>query len=434
MEYDIQDISPVQKKIVFKVQSEEVNGALSTAVALYKTRYEIKGFRKGRAPASVIESKFKKQLYTEATTDLINYQINEAINSLGLAPLSRIEVEAKELVRDQDFEYSISFEVAPEFELPEYKGLVVEEEAVEVDEARIREVENRILDNAATITPIEDVREPRDGEIVTVSFGTYKDGELFDGVKAENFDLVLGQKQALEEFEDLVKGLKPGESGEREIAFPKDFINTNMAGQTLTIKAKLHAIKQKDIPKLTDELAKRVAGFDSVATMREAIKASFLSSQKQLVRGKSQSELLDRLLKDLDYPLPPSMVEDRLQRLIEDQAFKLERQGRSLESLGKSLEELRAEFRPRAEQAVKQELFLLAVAKKEGLEVDPKEVEAALRQVAMQAKQDVLFIRQFYEQNNMIVPLKDRLLADKAMEAIYQQVEIREVPAAEAGA
>lgn len=429
MEYKVEELSPVKRKINIQVPVEEVNAALSAAVALYRHRYEIKGFRRGKAPSSVVEGKYRSQIYPEATTDLVNYQINEALGGLGIMPLSRIDVDAKELVRDQEFNYSVEFEVAPDFALPEYDGLAVDVEKAEVKDEEVKEVEKRILVNAATVKPIEVVRSATDGDIVVVTFGAYKDGEIYQGIQAENFELTLGEKQALPEFEDMIKTLKTGEQGECEIAFPEDFINPAMAGQNLTMRATLHSIKERILPELTDEVAKRAGGFESVEKMREAISKSYLQSREQLNKANAQKKLLDQMLAQIEFPLPPSMVENRIDRLLADLEQKLDRQGKSLGALGKSMEELREGHRPQAEEAVRGEILLLAIAKKENLEVKPEEIDVALTQVARQHGQDLLSVKQYYEENNLIFPLKDRLLADKAIELVYARAAKTEVAA-----
>lgn len=430
MQYDVQDISPVERKITVKVPAEEANAAILATIALYKTKYDVKGFRKGKAPGNVIEAKFRAQIYNEATTDLINYQINEILNELKLTPMSRINVDAKELERDTDFEYMLGFEIAPQFDLPTYVGLAVDEEKAQVGDEEVAEVERRILDSQAQAKVLEEVREPRDGEIVTVSFGAYRGGELVSGIKAENFDLTLGQGQALAEFEELIKTLKTGEGGEKDITFPADFINTELAGQTVTMKVKLHAIKAKHLPEMTDEVAKK-AGFADVAAMREAIRQSYMENRKQLHKSEAQKKLLDSLVSKLDFPLPPSLVEDRIDRLVQDLENRLDRKGKNLMSLGKTVEQLRAEFKPEAEQSARAELLLLAVAEREKLAVSSQEIDATLHRLAMQSRQDFMELKRYYEEHNLVVPLKDRLLMDKAMEYIYGNAERTEVePAA----
>jgi len=426
MKYDVQDISPVERKISVTVPAEEANAAILTTIALYKTKYDVKGFRKGKAPASVIEGKFRGQIYNEATTDLINYHINDILNQLKLTPMSRINVDAGLLARDEEFTYTLGFEIAPQFDLPTYIGLDVDEERVEVKDEEVAEVERRILDNQAKPKVISDVREPKDGEIVTVSFGAYRDGEVISGIKAENFELTLGEGQALPEFEELIKTLTTGQSGEKDITFPADFINTELAGQTVTMKITLHAVKVKELPEMGDDVAKK-AGFENVEKMREAIRQSYQESRKQLHKSAAQKKLLDGLVKLLDFPLPPSLVEDRIDRLIKDLEYRLDRKGKNLLSLGKTMEQLREEYRVEAEQSARAELLLLAVADKEGLSVNPQELDAALNRLAMQTRQDFMELKRYYEENNLVVALKDRLLMDKAMEFIYSKAQRREI-------
>ncbi|MDQ7834559.1 MAG: trigger factor [Humidesulfovibrio sp.] len=431
MDYKVEELSPVTRKINVTVPAEEVNAALAAGVALYRHRYEIKGFRRGKAPSSVVESKFRSQIYAEATTDLINYQINEILSTLKLMPLSRLDVDSKDLVRDEEYNYTISFEVAPDFDLPNYEGLKVDVEKAEVKDEEVREVEQRVLENAATVRPITEVRPATDGDIVIITFGAYKDDKIFQGIQAENFELQLGQKQALPEFEAMLKTLKTGEKGECEVVFPEDFINPAMAGETLTMRATLHAIKEKIMPELTDEVAKKAGGFESVEKMREAIVQSYMQSRQQLNKSVAQKKLLDQLLAQVSFDLPPSLVENRIDRLLADLEHRLDKQGKSLESLKKTPEELRESVRAQAEEAARGEILLLAVAKKENFEVTSEEIDAALTQVAMQNRQDLLSVKQYYEENNLIFPLKDRLLADKSIEYIYTRAEKNEVEASE---
>lgn len=430
MEYNIEVVSPVERKITITVPAEEVNAALGATIALFKRGHQIKGFRQGKAPASVIESTFRKQIYGEATTDMINLHINQIVGEAGLQPLSSINSDAREVVRDEDFVYSLTFETAPDIELPEYKGLKVEEEEAVVDEAEVAKIEERILQQNSKVETLEDVRPAEDGEIAVVSFGTFDaDGNVVEGIKAESFDLVVGEGQALPEFEELVKTLAPGQSGEKEVVFPDDFINTALAGQTVTMKAKVHSVKKRIVPEMTDEVAK-TAGFDTAEALQTAIRESYLGQTTQLNKGKAQKELIDRLVAELDFPLPPTMLQDRVSRLVEDLEMRLDKQGKSFASLGKTEDQLREEYLPMAEESCRSELLLLAVAKHEALDVTPQEIDMAINQYAMQTGQPFHNLKQYYEEKGLIVPLRDRLVADKAMDFIYANAEVSMVPAA----
>ncbi|WP_432736079.1 trigger factor [Maridesulfovibrio sp. FT414] len=427
MDFNIVEISPVEREIKVSVPAEEVGAALDATVALYKVQTPMKGFRKGKVPASVVQSKYKKQIISEATTDLINYQINEIFNEQSFVPVSKIDVDAKELVRGEDFSYVIKFEVVPEYETPVYLGLTVEEERAEVADKELEEVETRLLQSMAKIAPIEDDRPAKDGELASVTFSAEVDGEPVPGIQADNFDLPIGEGHSLKEFEDFVKTLKAGESGSTDITFPEDFINTDLAGKTATMKVTVHAVKERKMPELTDDIVKKAGGFESVEKMREVIKQSYTANRKQLCKSAAQTKLIKDIVKDLDFPLPPSLLNDRLDRMVQDVISRTERSGRSFESLGKSIDELREEQRPMAEESVRTEIFLLTVAKREEISVEPQEVERALYQIAQQTRQDFSSVKSYYEEHNLIVPLKDRLLADKAAEFIYENADVTEI-------
>ncbi|MGM0611472.1 MAG: trigger factor [Thermodesulfobacteriota bacterium] len=429
MEYQVEDISSVKKKVRVQVPEEEGRAALAATVALYRKDVDIKGFRKGKVPSSVVEGKFKKQIFNEATTDLINTHINEIINELEVAPMSRIDVDAKELVRGEPFEYSFSFEVTPEFELPEYKGLSAEEKDVQVVEEEVNEVIDRVRENMAEYIIVDECRKPKMGEAVVVDFQAFKDGEPIDGVKADNFQMTLGEGNALPEFEELVLDLEQDQTAEKEITLPEDFLNPELAGQKVLMKVSLKSIKEKKLPEADDELAQKAGGGETLEAMRELIEQSYVTSRKELNKSEAQKKLLDELKAKVDFELPESAVRGFLDQKLQELQSSLEKKGKSLQSTGKTLEEWEAEFRPEAEDNAKAQLFLLAVAKNEALAVDQSEIDAMIQRMAQRSGQNAQELRDFYEKNNLMFALKDRILADKAMELIYENASVTLLPA-----
>ncbi len=432
MEYNVEDISPVKKKITVNVPAEEVNASLSATTALYRQQVDIKGFRKGKVPSSVIEGKFKKQIYSEASQELINLHINQIMSEINLEPVSGIEVDAGEMVRGKDFNYSISFEVAPEIDLPEYNGIEIQEEEVQVNEEEVRKVIDHIRNQLAEYEIVDEDRPPRDGESAIIDFAAYQDDKPVEGARAENFQINLGEGQALEDFENLVKSLKPGEKGEGPVIMPDDFLNPELAGKEINMKVTLHSVKQKVLPELDDELAKKAGAFESADQMKETIEKSYIGSRKQLHKSAAQKKALDALKDQLEYELPPALVNFRIEQKIAELRQSLESKGKSFESLGKTREELQEEFREEAEDLVKSQLFLLAVARKEELTVTQQEMDAYLQSMAKSSKQSYQELKNFYEQNNLMFVLRDALLADKAMEHIYSRARITKIPPAEA--
>lgn len=428
MEYNVENISPVKRHVKIEVPAEEVHAALAATAALYRKDADIKGFRKGKVPSSVIESRFKKQIYNEATTELINLHINQIISELKVNPLSGIEVDADQMVRGKDFNYSISFEVAPQFELPDYEGIIIEEEDVEVNPDEVQLVLERIRKNLAELVPVDEDRTPEDGESVVIDFEAFKDGKPVEGVKVDNFQLTLGEGSALESFEKLVKKLTPGQTDEAEITLPQDFLNKELAGENVLMKITLHSIKGKKLPNIDDELAQKAGGFESIDKLKEVIEKSYIGSRKQLNKSSAQKKALDKLKEKVQFELPESLVQGRIEQKISELKSKTERKGKSFESLGKNREELEEMFKAEAEELVKSQLFLLAVADREELIVDPKEVDDYIQNMANSSGQDFEKLKNFYEQNNLIFALKDSILADKAMDRIYEKAEVKIIP------
>jgi len=432
MEYKVEELSPVKRKVAVEVSVEEVHAALAATVALYRKGADIKGFRKGKVPSTVVEAKYRKQIYGEATTDLINYHINDILGEMKLSPLSRIDVDAKEMERDENFSYSFSFEIAPSFDLPEYKGLAVEEEDVVVDPQQVEDVIERIRQNMAKTVIIKEERPAATGDIAVIDFQAFQDGAAMEGIAANKFELPLGEGNSLPEFEDIVIGMTPGETKESELTFPADFINDKLAGQTVSMQVTLHAIKARNLPEVDDDFADQAGGYSSVQDLKDAIEKSYVSTRKQLVKGDAQKKLLDGIKAEVSFELPQSIVEEQIDKQIVELQGKLERQGKSLDSLGRTPAELREENRAQAEDVVKSSLVLLAIASAENLTVDPQEVDLVLQKMAASTGQDFHSIKDYYEQHNLMIPLKDRVLADKAMELIYENATVTTVPPAAA--
>ena len=429
MQYVTEDLSPVKKKITVTVPAEEVDAALSTTIAMYRTSISLDGFRKGKVPASIIERRFRTEVYKEATTDLVNVHINEIIGEGAFTPVSRIDFDGGELERDKEFVYSISFDVMPEFDLPAYEGFEAEQEESEVDENEISAVVERVRSNMGEIVTVGEARAPEDGEIAVVDFEAFdENGAPISGVKADNFQLTLGEGQTLPDFEALLKGMKPGEEKEGPVSFPEDFFNPEFAGRTVNMKATLHAVKEKRLPELDDAFAQKAGGFENMEKLRDSVRESYVKSRGDLNKSAAQKQLLDQLLKLVDFPVPESMLENHIGMLIGDIQDRLERQGKNLASLGKTEAQLRDEVKPEAEMRARSQIFLITVARKKDLKVSEEEVDLQLRRMAIQSGQDYNAVKDYYTRNNMLFALRDRLLADKAMEEIFDKASITMVP------
>ena len=231
-----------------------------------------------------------------------------------------------------------------------------------------------------------------------------------EGIAANKFELPLGEGNSLPEFEDIVIGMTPGESKESELTFPADFINDKLAGQTVSMQVTLHAIKVRDLPEVNDDFAELAGGYTSVQDLKDAIEKSYVSTRKQLVKGDAQKKLLDGIKAEVSFELPQSIVR-RADRQADRTSCRASWsvRARALIPWAALPPSCAKRTAPRPEDVVKSSLVLLAIANAENLTVDPQEVDMVLQKMAASTGQDFHSIKDYYEQHNLMIPLKDRV-------------------------
>lgn len=427
MEFNAEDLSPVRKKVTVTVSEEEIAAAIGATIAVHRPNIKMDGFRPGKVPASMIESRMRDSIYEEAKQDLITLHINEVREKLQTEPLAGIAVEAeKSIERGKPYTYTLEFEVLPKFDLPAYEGLEVEKYKVVVDEAEIDELVEAARERHVKLVPADGTDPAKDGQVATIDFAAFENGVALPGVSAQNFDLWLGKKQALPEFEELVKTIGYGQEGEGEVTFPEDFLAKDLAGKKITMRVKVHAVKNRELPALDDEFAKKM-GKQTMAEYRESLIANYKQVRENLFKAGAEKKLLDALVKMADYELPKYFVDVHIARTVANQAMRMERLGKSLDGTGKSREALQEEARPAAEELARGEVMLLAIANKEGLSVSDEEVLMAIYRESMSNGEDFNEVRKHYEESGLVYALRYSLLADKAMEVVYSRAKVTEV-------
>jgi len=422
MEYNVEELSPVKRKVNVQVPAEEVNAAIDAAIVLFKKDLKLSGFRKGKVPTYIVESRFKDEIYRQAETDLLNVHFNEILSELNLRPVSELNLDSKEFKRNTDYNYSFTFEIKPEIDLPEYHGLKAKQRKVEIKDEQVdRALENLRL-QYSKLEVVKEDRKPQKGDVVVVSFKLFDGDKFLKDVSRDFFEFYFGVGDALEDFEKIVAELKPGQKGEGEVKFPEDFINKEIAGKTLRAEVELNAIKERVLPEVNEDFARRF-GMDSVEELKERLRENLKKNIEDMEKSLVQKKLLDMILEKVEVVLPESMVNKQIDIMIDKEKEKLERQGKDPSILG-SEEELREKFREEAEQIVKSQLVLLEIAEKEELVVTNEEVDRKVAMTAMNMGIDPQSLREFYIKNNMMFALRDSILADKAMEKVYEYADI----------
>lgn len=428
MEFTIDDISTVKKKVDISVTPEEVNAALSNTVAAYKKEIKLDGFRKGKVPAAVVEKRFHDSIQKETREELVNGHIEEITKKLDTVILGGIQTEGldKPLERGNAYSYSMTFEIMPKFDLPAYEGLEVEENEIKVKDDMVDRLVERVRMSESKLLPVPGNAPARDGQFATIDFQGFEDGKPVEGVESRDYNLPIGDDEALPEFVRLVKGIPVGHTGEGEITFPDDFIDPHLAGKTLTMRVTVHGVKEREIPPLDDAFAEKI-GYENLAALKDDMRDTAIRNSGKLAKGVSQKKLLDSMLKQVDFELPGFIVSRKTRLLLADKAVRLQQSGKSLASLGKNADELIQELRPQAEEMARTQVLLLAIAKKEGLNVGQNEVNIRVMVDCLKNGTDFRSTLREMDQNGLLDELRDKMLEDKAMDFVYSKANVKKV-------
>lgn len=437
MEFAVEAVSTTRKKVALSLTADDVNAAIGKVVAEYRKDVTLPGFRRGKVPASVVERRFGDEIRSRATSEAVNDSLLQALEAESLHPISRPEMDTAALVeKNAPFACSLQFDVLPAIEFPPYEGLDVEEDACEVTDAEVDEIMERLRADMAEQKDVTEARQPRDGDVVEVDYAGFEPDDpsrAVDDVKGEHFSVVLGEDQVLDDFEALVKTALVGEEKEGVVSFPEDYGPASLAGKKVLFRIRLNAIRERILPE-ADEAFAKTTGHDTLEELRATIAEHSRNEKKHAARSAAMQTLLNGLVAQVTFDIPETMLQSRIERVITDRRIRLERMGQSLDALGKSADELHEEARAEAVERLRPQIFLMALAQKEKLAVTDQEVEMAIYAMALRAGQEYRQLLQAYYRSGLVYELRDRLLADKALEFIYSKANVKTAGAADAAA
>ena len=432
MEYQVEEISPIKKKVNVTINADKVAQALEKALSAYASDVQIKGFRKGKAPKAMLKSRFKKEIQNEATTELVRLHVDEIMAEIKLEPISPYQFDGQGVEEGQPYTFSYQFEIMPVIDLPDYMSMEVKQAKAEVTDKDIDALIDNMRKSMAKAEDIDEDRPPQDGEAALVSMNTSLDGKEIPSLSGDNFEARLGAGHMLPAIEALVKKTARGRSNEEDIILPEDFRDKKLAGKTVHVKLTAHSVRKLVLPEVDADFAKAAGQFESVEKMRETIEQSFLKSRANIHKAAAQKRLIDALLEKTEFPLPQYMVEERLENNLHEFLDNLKKRGGTWEDLDeKTQEQVKIELTRNANEFVRESLFLQAVAAKEGLEVTPADFNEFFSSTAMRAGRNPRELRSHFEEQNLMSGLRIRLLVGKALELLYDKANVTEVPASE---
>ncbi len=426
MSHNIEVLSPVSRKISVVVPAEEVNAVLSAAAREIGATVTLPGFRKGKAPASVIEKRFGGEVVSRATETLVERRVAEILREEDLKPVSRLDFNGDPIVRGQDLKFSFSFETLPEVILPEdLSALKVEMGPTEATEQEVEDLVQRMLKSTATLEEVTEYRLPENGDVVTIDADGEVDGKSVPGMKVENYSVQLVPQQEgreFSEFDKLVRSLHAGEETTGSMVCPEDHAEESLRGKTVELHVKLHRISREILPEINDEYARKF-GFPDEASLRSMLPKQASRNKAAAARAEAQQKLMESLLEGQDFPLPESVVKAQRAEYENELREYLGNQGLDKDAVETSLKSMEEECQKHAEQRARIQIFLTALARREKIEVTAQEVDMQIMQMAREYKQDFRKLREALYQNGAVNDIQDRMVNTKAMNLLFDKAE-----------
>ena len=414
-------------KLELTVEASKFDEAIKKVYFQSAKYFNIPGFRKGKAPINIVEKYYGKEIfYEDAFNEVAQPALEEAIKENKLEIVSRPDIEVKQIGKGQDLIFTAVMQTKPEAKLGKYKGLEIKKVEYNVtDEDINHELEHMQEHNARMIT-IED-RPVEDGDIATIDFEGFVDGKPFEGGKAEGHELTIGSKTFIPGFEDQVIGMKIDEEKDINVKFPDEYFSKDLAGKDATFKVKVHEIKKKELPTLDDEFAKDVSEFDTLADLKEDIKKKQEKQNEEKAKYETQEAVMKAIVEKIEVEIPTGMIETEVENMLKDIEQRLSYQGlklnQYLQMLGKTEEELKKEYEPQAIEGIKSRLALEAVIKAEKIEVEDKEIDEKLKEMAKNygKENDEAFMKN----ENVRNYIKEGMQSEKAIDFLVKNAKIK---------
>ncbi|BAH42770.1 MULTISPECIES: trigger factor [Brevibacillus] len=375
-----------QGVLTIEVDATQVDAALDQAFKKVVQKVQVPGFRKGKVPRKMFESRFGvESLYQDALDILLPTAYGQAVREAGIEPVDRPEVDVTQMEQGKNLIFKATVTVKPEVKLGDYKGLSIEEKDFSVTEESVDAELKRMQERHAELVAVEE-GAAQTGDIAVIDFEGFQDGVAFEGGKAEDYSLELGSGTFIAGFEEQLAGLNIGEEKEITVTFPEEYHSPNLAGKEAVFKVKLNSLKRKNMPVLDDEFAKDVSEFDTLEELKADTKKKLEEKTAQEKDQYVREQLVLKAAENAEIDLPAVMVEHELDQMVNEFGQRLQYQGMTLELYyqfsGMDESQLRDQLRADATSRVRTSLTLEAIGKAENIEATEEDVNAELDKLA----------------------------------------------------
>ncbi len=418
-------------KLEIEVAAPEVDTALARAYRKVVKKVNLPGFRKGKVPRHILETRFGPEiLHEEALEILVPAAYEEALKEADIDPISHPDFELIQVEEGKALLFNAVVEVLPPVKLGEYKGLAAEQEEAEIDDLQIDHHFFMLREQNARLVPRE-TGPAKQGDLVSIDFKGFVDDEPFEGGEAENYSLELGSKSFIPGFEEQLVGVNPDEEVEVKVKFPDSYRKDDVAGKDAIFKVVIKQIKEKQLPDLNDDFVKEISEFETLEEMKADLREKLFKNAEEQSKARLEESLIEKVSAVSTVEPPAILVDRQIDRMIGDLESYLRYQGMGIDQFvelsGKSKEDMREERREEARKRAKANLVLDAIAKKEGFTIEDSELEAKIKEIAESYNDDPERIREILEKQGRLPVMLEEMRIRRAIDLIVAEAKIKKV-------
>ncbi|MFE2458179.1 trigger factor [Streptomyces sp. NPDC059402] len=426
MKSAVETLNPTRVRLTVEVPFEELKDSLDAAYKKINQQVTVKGFRKGKIPARVIDQRFGRgAVLEEAVNDALPKFYTDAVNEAELNPLGQPEVDITELKDGETLNFTAEVDIRPSIEIPDYSGIEVEVDAVEVTDEDVEKSVEQLRERFASTSPVE--RAAAEGDVITIDLQAKVDGEVLEDGVADGVSYTIGSGELLDGIDDAVKGLEAG----GEATFTSELKGGSAAGKEAEVTVKVTQVAARELPELDDDFAQLASEFDTLDELK-ADSRKRLENMKQYDQAtQAQERVLDKLLELVEVPVPEKLLEDEINtRKHNLEHHQLGQMGLDLEKYlelqGKTAEEFETETREAAVKGIKTQFVLDELVKQEKLNVSQEELtEHLMRRAASSGMSPDQFAQAVVEQGQVPL-LVGEVARGKALASVVEKATVKD--------
>ena len=431
MQVNVEEISPVKKRVNIEVPVEQVDAEIEKVYAGIQKRAKLQGFRPGKVPMQLIKRNYSDTMRDEVMRRILEQTLYKTLDELKIAPVVSPSIESDIIEQGAPFKYSAVVEILPEILLHEYTGLTAKKEVYSPNQDSIEGELRRMQEKMAQLVPLGDDAVVENGHTVSVGY-IFSVAGFPEETSTEDSEIEVGAKQLIPGFEEQLVGMKCGETKDISVILPEGYSNPGAVGKEGIFQVTLKEIKCKELPELDDDFARQFGEYESI----EQLRAKMTEYHEKHEADRIQNELKDRIIQALveknPLDVPESMVKRQLDQMLENLKNRLQSQHMSIEMMGLDESGFHDRFRDAAADKVRGGLLLMALVEKEKIAVTDDDLAKRYEQIAAGNPEMLNRIKEYYEANHKA---KETIVAeikeDKAIDFLLKSAVITEVDASD---